>query len=65
MKVACSWYRAAERQLVEAMIFNETVELERNNAEAYARGAQSLVDGLIGRLAAQGATLAASVVATR
>ncbi|RRQ23987.1 hypothetical protein D5687_04425 [Guyparkeria sp. SCN-R1] len=60
MKVACSWYRAAERQLVEAIIFNETIELEANDAESYAKGAQSLVDQLMTRLAAQGASLAAT-----
>ncbi len=60
MKVACSWYRAAERQLVEAMIFDETVELSANNAESYAKGAQSLVDQLMTRLAVQGASIAAT-----
>ena len=58
MKVACSWYRAAERQLVEAMTFDETIELEASNAESYAKGAQSLVDQLMTQLAAQGASLA-------
>ncbi len=60
MKVACSWYQAAERQLVEAMIFDETIELETNDAEHYAAGAQALVDQLMTRLAAQGAPLAAT-----
>ncbi|MFI9654767.1 ABC-type transport auxiliary lipoprotein family protein [Guyparkeria sp. GHLCS8-2] len=60
MKVACSWYQAAERQLVEAMIFDETIELETNDAEHYAAGAQALVDQLMTRLAAQGASLAAT-----
>ncbi|MFN2381954.1 MAG: ABC-type transport auxiliary lipoprotein family protein [Guyparkeria sp.] len=60
MKVACSWYRAAERQLVEAMVFDERVELAVGNAEHYARGAQSLVDELMSRLVAQGATLAST-----
>ncbi|MFI9651831.1 ABC-type transport auxiliary lipoprotein family protein [Guyparkeria halopsychrophila] len=62
MKVACSWYRAAERQLLEAMIFDETLELETNDAEHYAEGAQSLVDQLMTRLAAQGASIAATTV---
>lgn len=60
MKVACSWYRAAERQLVEAMIFDETIALSANNAESYAQGTQSLIDELMTRLAVQGASLAAS-----
>ncbi len=58
MKVACSWYRAAERQLVESMIFDESVTLETDDARNYAGGAQALVDELMARLAAQGATLA-------
>lgn len=60
MKVACSWYQAAERQLVEAMIFDETIELETNDAEHYAEGTQSLVDQLMTRLAAQGGSIAAT-----
>lgn len=59
MKVACSWYRAAERQLVDAMIFDETSRLATNNAASYAEGAQALVDRLMTRLTTQGATLAA------
>lgn len=60
MKVACSWYHASERRLVEAMIFDETIGLATNNASSYAKGAQSLVDRFMTRLAAQGASLAAS-----
>ncbi|WP_322520336.1 ABC-type transport auxiliary lipoprotein family protein [Guyparkeria halophila] len=60
MKVACSWYRASERQLVEAMVFDETLELATNNAARYAEGAQALVDRFMTRLVAQGATLAAT-----
>ncbi len=64
MKVACSWYRAAERQLVEAMIFDETIALSANNAESYAQGTQSLIDELMTRLAVQGASLAATTISS-
>ncbi len=63
LKVACSWYRAAERQLVEATVFDETTELDADNAEGYATGAQRLVDDLMSRLVEQGARLAGQLAA--
>ncbi|MFW6322014.1 MAG: ABC-type transport auxiliary lipoprotein family protein [Guyparkeria sp.] len=64
MRVACSWSRAAERELVHSMVFSERVEIEQNDAAHYARGAQELVDRLLAWLVRDGRALAAGTAAS-
>ena len=59
LRAACSWYRAAERELVHARVFNQRRAIEHNDAAHYAEGAQWLVDRLLGELVRDGRALAA------
>ena len=60
LRAACSWYRAAERELVSASVFNQRQAIERNDAAHYAGAAQSLVDRLLTDLVRDGRELAVS-----
>lgn len=58
LRAACSWYRAAERELVYASVFNERQTIEHNDAAHFARAAQSLVNRLLTDLVRDGRELA-------
>jgi len=57
LKVACSWYRSGERELLETLSFDRTVEIERNDASHYAAGAQALVADFMRAIGRQGRSL--------
>ncbi|WP_197408202.1 MULTISPECIES: ABC-type transport auxiliary lipoprotein family protein [unclassified Guyparkeria] len=61
LKAACSWYRSEGRQLIDTLLFDQTVGVERNDAEHYAAGAQQLVADFVQALNDQGRALAADV----
>ncbi|MDG4867797.1 ABC-type transport auxiliary lipoprotein family protein [Guyparkeria sp. 1SP6A2] len=58
LKVSCSWYRAADRKLLDARVFDRTTTIRTNDAEHYAGAAQTLIDGLMSELVASGRRLA-------
>lgn len=58
LKVSCSWYRAADRTLVDAHVFDRTTAIASNDAEHFAGAAQRLVGELMGELVADGRRLA-------
>lgn len=58
LKVSCSWYRAADRTLVDARVFDRTEMIATNDAEHFAGAAQRLVDELMSELVADGRRLA-------
>ncbi len=58
LKVSCSWYRAADREVVDARVFDRTTTIETNDAEHFAGAAQTLVDEIMGELLADGRRLA-------
>lgn len=58
LKVSCSWYRAADQQLVDARVFDRTATIASNDAEHFAGAAQRLVDELMSELVADGRRLA-------
>jgi cholesterol transport system auxiliary component len=58
LRTACSWYRAAERELVSASVFNQRRAIGRNDAAHFAEGAQWLVDRLLAELVRDGRALA-------
>ena len=58
LRTACSWYRAAERELVDSMVFNQRRAIEENDAAHFAGGAQWLVDRLLADLIRDGRELA-------
>jgi len=61
LKVACSWYRAEDRELVDTLQFDRSVDIERNDAEHFAAGAQRLVTAFMASLVEQGRGVAAGV----
>ena len=61
LKVACSWYRSEDRELIETLLFDQSVDIPRNDAAHYAAGAQELVAAFMTALIRQGRALAAEV----
>ena len=60
LKIACSWYQSEGRKLIDTLLFDRSVEIERNDASHYAAGAQELVAAFMKALTDQGRSLAAS-----
>ena len=61
LKVACSWYRSEDRELIETLLFEQSVDIQRNDAAHYAAGAQELVAAFMTALVRPGRALAAQV----